>query len=159
MFLSPEKRILTIISGGQTGVDRAALDVAMDLQLPVRGWCPLGREAEDGPIHPRYPLQECSSKNPALRTELNALCSQATLVLSRGTPQDGTPLTVERARAFGRPVLELSLDEFPDAEKFWQWINENNITNLNIGGPRESFDGNVYLPAVRLLRTLLNPYK
>lgn len=71
---------LCIVTGGQTGVDRAALDVALALDLPVRGWCPKNRLAEDGRIPERYPLQESASEDPALRTELNAFDSDGTLV-------------------------------------------------------------------------------
>jgi hypothetical protein len=152
------KRRLTIVTGGQSGVDRAALDVAMALHLPCRGWCPDGRWAEDGPIPPHYPLQECGSATPAVRTELNALDSDATLLLSRGTPTDGTPLTIERANAHGRPLLSLELDSRADVGRFWGWIASHNIRVLNIAGPRESFaPGQVYAPARAILLALLDP--
>jgi hypothetical protein len=60
-----------IVSGGQTGVDRAALDVALELELPCGGWCPKGRRAEDGRIPDRYPMEEASSPDYRVRTELN----------------------------------------------------------------------------------------
>ncbi len=152
------KRRLTVVNGGQTGVDRAALDVAFRLMLPCRGWCPNNRWAEDGELDPTYPVQECGSPTPAVRTELNVIDSDGTLVLSRGNPKDGTPLTVERALAHQKPVLEISLDDKPDVNIFWSWIRENDIKILNIGGPRESFDpGAVYEPAFAILMELLDP--
>ena len=154
----PGKRRLTIVNGGQSGVDRAALDSAMHLMLPCRGWCPNGRWAEDGSIAPVYPLQECGSPTPAVRTELNTIDSDGTLVLSRGEPRDGTPLTIECAKMHGKPVLEISLDDEPDAAAFWAWINSYDIRTLNIGGPRESFSpGSVYTPARRILDLILDP--
>ena len=75
-----------IVSGGQTGVDRAALDVALDLSLPCGGWCPKGRKAEDGPIAAHYPLTETPLDSYPQRTEWNVRDSDGTLVLTRGKP-------------------------------------------------------------------------
>ena len=72
---------MEIVSGGQTGVDRAALDAALALGMRCGGWCPAGRWAEDGPIDPRYPLRETPSGDPAQRTEWNVRDSDATLIL------------------------------------------------------------------------------
>lgn len=152
------KHRLTIVTGGQTGVDTAAILVARELSLSLRGWCPEGRQNENGRIPLDIPLQECGSANPAVRTELNAAESDGTLVLTRGNPTDGTPLTVDRARAHGKPYIVLSLDEAPDVEAFWTWIRDNDIRSLNIGGPRESFEpGNVQDPASAILRKLIDP--
>lgn len=152
------KRRLTIVTGGQTGVDTAAIVVANELFLPIRGWCPADRRNENGIIPLSIPLQECGSADPAVRTELNAAESDGTLVITRGKPTDGTPLTVDRAQAHGKPYLVLSLDESPDVEAFWKWIRDNNIRSLNIGGPRESFEpGNVEAPASAILRKLIDP--
>lgn len=154
----PGKRRLTIVNGGQSGVDRAALDAAAKLMLPSRGWCPNGRWAEDGTIDPEYPMQECGSPTPAVRTELNAIDSDGTLVLTKGNPQDGTPLTVERARGHGKPTMVMTLGEPPDVLAFWKWITENDIRVLNIGGPRESFEpGVVYSASRAILDVILDP--
>jgi hypothetical protein len=156
---SPAWKRLWIVTGGQTGVDRAALDVALALDLPVRGWCPKNRIAEDGRIADRYPLQECASEDPALRTELNAFDSDATLVVSKGIPKDGTPLTEEIAKRYGKPFLCIDLDEELTDEavgKFRAWIETNHIRVLNIGGPRESHQpGVIYARSRQILERLL----
>jgi predicted Rossmann fold nucleotide-binding protein DprA/Smf involved in DNA uptake len=98
-----------IISGGQTGVDRAALDVAMELGIPCGGWCPQGRRAEDGRIPERYPLQEASSKEYPVRTRLNVEDSDGTLVLTASSPTGGTALTLKLARQLHKPFLLIDL--------------------------------------------------
>src|SRR5437870_10377236 len=92
-----------IISGGQTGVDRAALDVALELGLPCGGWCPRGRRAEDGPIPERYPLQEMKSPAYPPRTARNVRDSDGTVILTRGQPDRGTALTIELAERYRKP--------------------------------------------------------
>src|SRR5947199_5509021 len=87
-----------IVSGGQTGVDRAALDVALELGLPCGGWCPRGRRAEDGPIPAHYPLCETRSPIYPVRARWNVRDSDATLILTRGRADRGTALTREPAR-------------------------------------------------------------
>src|SRR5947209_12411896 len=98
---------LKIVSGGQTGVDRAALDVALELGLPCGGWCPKGRLAEDGVVPDRYPLDEAPTASYPERTRLNVRDSDATLVLSWGAPQGGTLLTVRACQGQGKPHLVL----------------------------------------------------
>ncbi|MBT7265582.1 MAG: molybdenum cofactor carrier, partial [Rhodospirillaceae bacterium] len=87
-----------IISGGQTGVDRAALDAALRLGIDCAGWCPLGRWAEDGEIAAHYPVLETESPDPAERTSLNVSESDGTLVLGDEGLDDGSMLTVELAQ-------------------------------------------------------------
>jgi hypothetical protein len=158
LAVKPGRRRLVIVCGGQSGVDRAALDAACALLLPYRGWCPDKRWAEDGLIAPLHPMQECGSLTPAVRTELNTIDSDATLVLSKGEPQDGTPLTIERAQHHGKPTFVMALGESPDIEGFWRWIAEHDIRILNIGGPRESFSpGDIYPAARAILDSILDP--
>ena len=101
---------MKIISGGQTGVDRGALDAAMELGIPHGGWCPRGRTAEDGRIPDRYQLRETDSPDYSFRTEQNVLDSDATLILYRGRIAGGTELTLRLARQHGRPHLVVDLD-------------------------------------------------
>jgi hypothetical protein len=129
---------LRIVSGGQTGVDRAALDVALALGLPCGGWCPSGRRAEDGPIDARYPLRETPSAAYDERTAGNVRDSDATLVLARGPLRGGTAYTLSCARREGRPHLVVDLGADPDPAPVRLWIDEQRVRVLNVAGPRES---------------------
>ena len=129
---------LKIVSGGQTGVDRAALDAARASGLPCGGWCPAGRLAEDGPIDPGYPLVETPSADFAQRTEWNVRDSDGTLVVTRGRPTGGTALTVTLARRHGKPLLVVDLSRDPSPEEVARWIEARAIGTLNVAGPRES---------------------
>ncbi len=100
-----------IISGGQTGVDRAALDVGLALGLKAGGWCPQGRRAEDGVIPERYPLVETPERNDQARTRRNVEDSDGTLILNRGTLDGGTALTVTHARQIGKSCRVVALEE------------------------------------------------
>lgn len=149
---------LWIVTGGQTGVDRAALDTALALLLPVRGWCPKGRLAEDGKIPPVYPLQETTSTDYAVRTEWNVRDSDGTLVLAYGRLEGGTKLTDDLAHQYNRPVLIIDVLSFSgnDAARFWSWILEHKIRILNVAGPRESAQpGVIYNRARNVLKQLL----
>jgi hypothetical protein len=127
-----------VISGGQTGVDRASLDAANALGLPIGGWCPLGRRAEDGPIPDRYALHETPSADYAERTEWNVRDSDATLILHRGPMTGGTRLTAELARRLGKPLLVRDLAEPIDVPAIADWLIANHVRVLNCAGPRES---------------------
>lgn len=146
---------LTILSGGQTGVDRAALDVAMERGMPCGGWCPAGRWAEDGPIDARYPLRETPSADPAERTEWNVRDSDGTLLLTTSAASPGTELTEEVARRLGRPVYRGWLDAPPDAGHFHGWMREHTIRTLNVAGPRESESPGIHAAARNWLRAVL----
>jgi predicted Rossmann fold nucleotide-binding protein DprA/Smf involved in DNA uptake len=126
-----------IISGGQTGVDRAALDVALETGIPRGGWCPQGRKAEDGRIPDHYPLQEASSPDYPLRTRLNVEDSDGTLVITLGSPKGGTALTLKLAKKLGKPFLLVDLAGRADPAEVRQWIQKNQIRILNVAGPRE----------------------
>ena len=126
-----------IISGGQTGVDRAALDVAMELGISCGGWCPQGRRAEDGRIPDCYPLQEASSPDYPVRTRLNVEDSDGTLVLTKGSAKGGTALTLKLARRLNKPFLLVDLARNPESSEVQQWIRKSHIRILNVAGPRE----------------------
>lgn len=136
---------IKIISGGQTGVDRAALDFALESGLPCGGWCPKGRIAEDGTISEKYPLKETPLKDYNQRTEWNVRDSDGTLILSFGKPSGGTLLTIELAKALKKPLLILDLKTATEIASFKLWLQKNNIAILNIAGPRESLaPGDIY---------------
>ncbi|NQV27901.1 MAG: molybdenum cofactor carrier [Rhodopirellula sp.] len=144
-----------LISGGQTGVDRAALDVALEFGIPCGGWCPRGRRAEDGRIPARFPLKECSSRNYAVRTRLNVEESDGTLILSRGKLTGGTALTESLARQLGKPWLVIDLVAEFDAQPVEEWIAENRIRILNVAGPRESQQIGIFNQACEYLREFI----
>ena len=100
---------MKIISGGQTGVDRGALDAAIALDIPHGGSCPKGRLAEDGRIPDRYLLTETDSREYFVRTERNILDSDATLILCHGHISGGTEFTLRMAEQHGRPVKVVDL--------------------------------------------------
>ena len=146
---------LRVVSGGQTGVDRAALDAALARGVPVGGWCPAGRWAEDGPVPDRYPLRETGTADPAERTRLNVRDSDATLVLAPGPVAGGTALTVEAARALGRPVLVVP--PRPDAVGgAVAWVGRGGVAVLNVAGPRESEAPGVYDAALAFVGAVLD---
>lgn len=146
---------MEIVSGGQTGVDRAALDTALKLGLRCGGWCPRGRRAEDGPIPERYPLRETPTASYPQRTEWNVRDSDGTLVLHRGRPRGGTALTLRLARRLGRPALAVDLSAAPRVEAVREWIGRERIATLNIAGPRESEQPGIHAQAAAFLRRLL----
>jgi hypothetical protein len=130
--------MLKVVSGGQTGVDRAALDAARAFGLPCGGWCPRGRLAEDGPIDPSYPLVETPSADYAQRTEWNVRDSDGTLVLACGRATGGTAFTITLARRQGKPFLVVDLTGDPSPDEVSRWIEAGGIGVLNVAGPRES---------------------
>jgi len=136
------KQPIKIVSGGQTGADRAALDFAIQHNIPHGGWCPKGRIAEDGTIPDCYQLTEARSKNPVRRTELNVLDSDATVIFTmRPTLTSGSKKTATLAKIHGKPCLHLSHDVFnveAAAERLCAFTDANKVKRLNVAGPRES---------------------
>lgn len=155
--------VIEVWSGGQTGVDRAALDVALELGLPIGGWVPRGRLAEDGRVPARYgQLREADSPDYALRTQLNVQHTHATLVLTWGPASGGTKDTEVIARQLDRPVLEIDLvavDLPVAAETAGRWLaglnHPGQVLRLNVAGPRASQAPGAYDRARQLLRLLL----
>ncbi len=134
--------VVKIVSGGQTGVDRAALDVASELGIVTGGWVPLGRLAEDGRVPDRYVgLTETESTEYAVRTEKNVRDSDATLVLSAGPPTGGTALTETIAKRLGKPLFSVDLVAIPAAQaqaNVETWLAQVVPRVLNVAGPRAS---------------------
>ena len=144
-----------LISGGQTGVDRAALDVALAAGLQIGGWCPKGRRAEDGMIPTAYPLQETPSPHYSQRTRWNVRDADATLILTRNAPTGGTALTIHAARRFHKPYLVIDLTTKPEPRDVASWISQTGITVLNVAGPRESTCLGIYQEAFDWLQKIL----
>ncbi len=147
---------ITIISGGQTGVDRAALDFALKNNIQCGGWCPLGRLAEDGVISHKYPLKETKTSKYEERTRLNVKDSDGTLILYENEMDEGTVLTHKLALEMNKPVLTIKLPvgQAFNKELFSNWITNSNISALSIGGPRESSSPGIYKLTYSFLKNL-----
>jgi hypothetical protein len=161
---------LCIVSGGQTGVDRAALDVALALSIPYGGWCPRGGWAEDLTDPPgvmaKYPLlRETPLADPAQRTEWNVRDSHALLILTGHAglaASQGTALARELAERYARPLLLVGLDQPDVAAGAAPWLtarlagaSADAPLRLGVGGPRESEAPGIYRQATEFLRALL----
>ena len=142
-----------IVSGGQTGVDRAALEVALELELACGGWCPQGRRAEDGVIDARFPLKETPSADYAQRTRYNVRDSDATLILAAEELTGGSEFTRSLAKRYGRPCLVLDPGDERSRADLLNWLGEHNIRVLNVAGPRESTTPGIHELATRFLRS------
>jgi len=130
---------LKIISGGQTGADRAALDWALQHKIPHGGWCPQGRWAEDGVIAPRYRLHETPSSSPVQRTEWNVRDSDGTVIFSIGQRlSGGSLLTAKLARRHRKPCLHLYAAFDNPAQALRRFVSQHRISVLNVAGPRAS---------------------
>ncbi len=143
-----------IISGGQTGADRAALDFAMQYGIPHGGWIPKGRRTETGALPKKYKLQEMPTASYPERTAQNVLDADGTLIVSHGALAGGSALTRRLAERHGRPWLHVDLKKMPQDEAavlVLEWLNENAIKVLNVAGPRASEDPEIYAGAFSLL--------
>lgn len=151
----------TIVSGGQTGADRAALDAALACGLAIGGWVPKGRLAEDGPVPARYAgLRETDSEDTAVRTRLNVRDSDATLVVSRGPLTGGSLRTADESVRAGRPLLHLDLARLEPAAaagRLVEWLAAVRPVVLNVAGPRASEDPAIGAAVAALLRAVLGP--
>ncbi len=144
-----------LISGGQTGVDRAALDVALDLGLPIGGWVPKGRRGEDGVIPERYVLKETPSREYEQRTEWNVRDSDATLLLTTSKPEGGTLTTLELAHKMEKPVFVVDLLKPRNLGSIQYWLEYEDVKVLNVAGPRESKVPGIRSMAMEFLKDLL----
>ena len=149
-FFVPAK----IVSGGQTGVDRAALDWAIAAGIEHGGWCPRGRRAEDGPLDPRYQLVELSSFSYADRTRKNVEDADATLILYGRRLEGGTLLTARHAAVSGKPSCKVRLYGPRPVRRTRQWIAQVQPLVLNIAGPRGSTNPRIYELTLQFLNEL-----
>jgi hypothetical protein len=147
---------IVIVSGGQTGADRAALDFAIEHGIEHAGWCPRGRLAEDGPIDVRYRLQETPSRRYAERTEWNVRDSDATAVFTIApTVSGGTALTVDLAVRLGKPYLHLAQNAGQGitilARELLDFLTIHSVLRLNVAGPRASQEPEIAAFVIALL--------
>lgn len=154
-FVPPKILVNKIVSGGQTGADRAALDVAIELSIPHGGWCPRGRRAEDGAIDDRYQLTEMDSDDYSARTKQNVIDSDATLILYGEELEGGTLMTARYATRIGKPSYRLRLVGRSSFLACSYWLIENKVEVLNVAGPRASKDPLIYERTRRFLLQLL----
>jgi len=148
------KGIEKIVSGGQTGVDRAALDFALQKGIPCGGWCPKGRLAEDGRIDEKYPLSETRTTLYAERTRLNVKDSDGTLIIYSGEMGNGTVYTADYARQIKKPLMIVKTDDPGLKNKVLHWIQNNGIKTINTAGPRESTSPGIYDKTMKILEML-----
>ncbi len=146
--------IQELVSGGQTGVDRAALDLALELGIACSGWCPRGRKAADGPLPSSYPLRETLSADYSERTRLNVRDSDATLILCAGPLSGGTAYTAEIAASLGRPLRIVDPRQRDELQAVRQWLVDERVACLNLAGPREQEQPGIYWLAYRWLLDL-----
>jgi hypothetical protein len=144
-----------VVSGGQTGVDRGALDAALDMGLEAGGWAPKGRRAEDGIIPDRYPVKETPSRDYEQRTEWNVRDSDATLVLTTGKPEGGTQSSIETAHRLEKPVFVVDLLKPHNLASISFWLDYEHVKTLNVAGPRESKVPGIRAMAMAFLKDLL----
>jgi hypothetical protein len=146
--------IKKIISGGQTGADRAALDVAIRMGIAHGGWVPKGRLAEDGQISDKYQLQELPTESYPARTDQNVKASDGTLIIARGKLTGGTDFTREMTLKHRKQLLGIDLnltDHYDAASLIASWIRMQKVNTLNVAGPRASKDSEIYRDVVTIL--------
>lgn len=142
-----------IISGGQTGVDRSALDAAIEKKFPCGGYCPKGRRAEDGPINNKYPLTETTSSAYQVRTKSNIIDSDGTLIITKTKPDGGTALTISLCKNLKKSffIFSTEKDYKNQVAEMMNWLETNKIEILNIAGPRESKEPGIYKESKELI--------
>ena len=149
-------RINKIISGGQTGVDRAALDFSLENNIVCGGFCPKERKAEDGTISDKYPLVETSSHNYSFRTEKNVQVCDGTLLFYNKSFDKGTSLTLKLLKKHHKPFFEIDLSCEIDKKLVVEWMINHQIKILNIAGPRESYSPGIYNMTFKMLKKIFS---
>jgi len=153
-------KIEKIISGGQTGAERAALDVAIEMRIPHGGWVPKGRKTEDGRLPEKYRLRETNAIDYPQRTELNIAESEATLYFTHGEVTDESLLTQSLAKKHNRPCLHIDLDALGDykaVEVITTWIEARGMKVIFVSGSRASKDPGIYEDVFNVLKSTLYP--
>ncbi len=148
-----------VISGGQTGVDRGALDAALAAGIPCGGWCPAGRKAEDGVIPIRYPLQEIAHPDYRQRTLRNVREADGTLILYSGELSGGSRLTAEFCEGEHKPVKLIDAAHITPAQAvqlLGAFVEREAIRVLNVAGPRESGWPGAHAYSCEVLQRLLS---
>lgn len=151
-----------IISGGQTGADRAALDFAISRDIPHGGYVPKGRLTEEGPLPDRYHLEEMSTKSYASRTEKNIEEADGTLIVSHGEISGGTALTRQLAVRMAKPWLHVDLQKHSlakGAAMVRTWLTNHPIRVMNVAGARASGDPKIYAATLALLEKIFAVHK
>lgn len=152
--------IQKIVSGAQTGADRAALDAALERGFPCGGWVPKGRIAEDGVVPERYlHLEQTPGADYEQRTEWNVRDSDATLIVSHGPLNGGSLYTLEMAEKHEKPCLHVDLTGLhmhEVLEKITPWLHSVRPAILNIAGPRTSKDARIYDKTLQLTHALID---
>jgi hypothetical protein len=149
---------MKIISGGQTGADRGALDAALAAGVECGGWCPDGRLAEDGRIRDVYPLHDLPGGDYAARTARNVQDSDGTLVITFGAPAGGTRATMDCCAEYRKPhlVIDASSCSTSDAAALArEFVTQHRIGTLNVAGPRASEAADAYEFTRRVVELLL----
>jgi hypothetical protein len=152
--------IKKIVSGGQTGADQAALDVAIEMGISHGGWVPKGRKTENGRLSPKYRLKEINSIDYGQRTELNVVDSDGTVIFSHGDLKGGSAYTLKVAKKHNKPCIHIDLDkisEYKAVEIIKSWIDVRNIEILNVAGSRKSEDHLIYEDVQSVLKSVLYP--
>jgi hypothetical protein len=152
--------IKKIISGGQTGADQAALDVAIELGIPHGGWIGKGRKTEAGRLREKYQLKEMPTAEYVKRTEQNVIDSDGTLIITHGELTGGTQYTAKMALKHNKPWMHVDANELSveaAVHIIRAWISGNEVEVLNVAGPRASEDPGIYATAGSLIRTVLEP--
>ena len=151
--------IKKIISGGQTGADRAALDVAIQFNIPHGGWIPKGRKTEDGTLPEKYRLQEMPTASYSARTEKNVQDSDGTVIISHGKLTGGSAYTRKMAMKHGKPWFHADLNKLPTFQAaiiINDWVSKNGLEDLNVAGPRASEDPLIYGLVTVILELVFN---
>ena len=149
---------MKIVSGAQTGVDRAALDAALESNVEACGWCPEGRLSEDGIISEKYPVQELPNSGYIQRTRQNVIDSDGTVIIYFGYPYGGTEQTISFCIQESKPYVLIDAEELSIERasiKINKFIRERSVLIMNVGGPRAGGEPRAYEYAKKVIKNVL----